>query len=194
MKGIIRSFKSRYRKNLVEFLVERVDEGTVLSNEMTKRFPIAFALWWLIKAWRDLPKSIIINCFKKCGIGLVGEEVEDTIEDYTPQFVQAGIDSNDIMIEEEVETFNVLENPDWESDILSPTETFSEEEEHVDYLEADDESEVTVNELNNALNLISRYAANRPLLLEKVMLFIEDIGHIRRNNLIQTTLDDFLRK
>jgi len=194
MKGIIRSFKSRYRKNLVEFLVERVDEGTVLSNEMTKRFPIAFALWWLIKAWRDLPKSIIINCFKKCGIGLVGEEVEDTIEDYTPQFVQAGIDSNDIMIEEDVETFNVLENPDWESNIWSPTETFSEEEEkHVDYLEADDESEVTVNEFNNALNLTSRYAANRPLLLEKVMLFIEDIEHIRRNNLIQTTLDD-LRK
>jgi hypothetical protein len=27
-----------------------------------------------------------------------------------------------------------------------------------------------------------------------VMLFIEDIGHIRRNNLIQTTLADFLRK
>jgi hypothetical protein len=162
---------------------------------MTKRFPIAFALWWLIKAWRDLPKSIIINCFKKCGIGLVGEEVEDTIEDYTPQFVQAGIDSNDIMIEEDVETFNVLENPDWESNICSPTETFSEEEEeHVDYLEADDESEVTVNGFNNALNLTSRYAANRPLLLEKVMLFIEYIGHIRRKNLIQTTLDDFLRK
>ena len=66
--GIIRTFKCKYRKRLLECVVSRIDEDKNAS-EIIKDVTIAKAIHWLQVAWRDVSTETTINCFEKNGFG-----------------------------------------------------------------------------------------------------------------------------
>jgi len=64
--GIIQSFKCKYRKKLMRFVIAR-SKDDVLASEITKQVDVLQAIEWIAKAWGEVSVDTIKNCFKKCG-------------------------------------------------------------------------------------------------------------------------------
>ena len=64
--GIIQSFKYKYRKKLMRFVIARPKDD-VLASEITKQVDVLQAIEWIAKAWGEVSVDTIKNCFKKCG-------------------------------------------------------------------------------------------------------------------------------
>ena len=77
--GIIRSFKHKYRKILVRFVLARIDSGKTAS-EIIRHVTILKVISWIKSAWAEVTSDTIKNCFKKCGFGepeVISEETLD---------------------------------------------------------------------------------------------------------------------
>lgn len=66
-QGIIRAFKSRYRTKLLRRLISAMDSAENLSD-LVKEVNVKMAIDFAVRAWNDLPESVIQNCFVKSGI------------------------------------------------------------------------------------------------------------------------------
>ena len=64
--GIIQSFKCKYRKKLMRFIIARAKDD-VLASEIAKQVDVLQAIEWIAKAWEEVSVNTIKNCFKKCG-------------------------------------------------------------------------------------------------------------------------------
>jgi hypothetical protein len=62
-QGIIRAFKSKYRKLIVKFMLLCAREEREYTPIKTKK-----AIENIIEAWKQVEKSTIINCWRKAGI------------------------------------------------------------------------------------------------------------------------------
>jgi DDE superfamily endonuclease len=60
--GIIRSFKARYRKKLVRWLLDAVHAN--LKRKLNMLEAVRFA----ITSWNEVPKEVIQRCWAHCGI------------------------------------------------------------------------------------------------------------------------------
>lgn len=88
-QGIIHSWKARYRSLLLRLLITRMDTAENVSD-LLKEISVKNAMEFAVRAWNDLPESVIQNCFRKSGIWkpppAVGEGddveiIEDSIEE-----------------------------------------------------------------------------------------------------------------
>lgn len=61
-QGIISSFKSFYRKNLVSFMISKLDEG---EHSEVKNINLLNAINFMKSAWLNVTQNTIRNCFKK---------------------------------------------------------------------------------------------------------------------------------
>ena len=100
--GIIRTFKCRYRKRLLKYVVSRIDEGKNTS-EIIQDFNIAKAVHSLQLACRDESAETMINCFQKCGFGqeFVNSIINDNVidEEFNRLFTQLSED-DEITVED----------------------------------------------------------------------------------------------
>ena len=99
--GIIRSFKSKYRKLLVKYVIARVDEGKKASD-IIQDVDILKAIHWLQLAWKNVSKETIQHCFQKCGFSQFSIDCdEDEVdEEFQSLFSQLSNDDEDITFED----------------------------------------------------------------------------------------------
>ena len=84
--GIIQSFKTKYRKKLMRYVIARINDD-LTASEIVKGIDILQAITWVADSWK--------NCFAKCGIT-----------------DQIGQDEDDLVDEEFNSLFNELVNPE----------------------------------------------------------------------------------
>lgn len=67
--GIIRAFKARYRRHMMESLLVKIDECNHAS-ELCKSITVLDAVFWIAKSWSETKDSTIVSCFKHSGFPL----------------------------------------------------------------------------------------------------------------------------
>ena len=75
---IIQSFKSKYQKNLMHYIIARVKED-LLALQIAQEIDVLQAIKWVAKAWKEVTAGTIKNCFAKCGFTEERNETEDDI-------------------------------------------------------------------------------------------------------------------
>ena len=76
--GIIQSFKTKYQKKLMGYVIARVNDD-VFASEIAKSIDILQAITWVADAWKEVSVETIKNCFTNCGITGQTSEDEDEI-------------------------------------------------------------------------------------------------------------------
>ena len=68
-QGVIRSLKTKYRKNVVRKIIQSVEKKKTLSK-------ISFLqrMQMLVSAWDGLSTQMIVNCFRKSGISIESQK------------------------------------------------------------------------------------------------------------------------
>ena len=64
--GIIRAFKLKYRKLLINYVISRVDEN-MRAPDIIKAVDILKVIGWVKSAWEEVTPDTIKHCFEKCG-------------------------------------------------------------------------------------------------------------------------------
>jgi hypothetical protein len=77
-QGIIKNFKTKYHKQLLQWIVTRVD-GWAEANNLTKEINPLTAIGWIKDAWTEVGVDCIKNCFVKAGI--FEEQLTDPCKD-----------------------------------------------------------------------------------------------------------------
>ena len=63
--GIIRNFKVKYRKSLVEYVLSRINDNASAA-EIVQDVNILMAIRWVQRAWKGVTPSTVKRCFEKC--------------------------------------------------------------------------------------------------------------------------------
>ena len=64
--GIIRSFKLKYGKLLIRYVISRVDNNKQASN-IINEINILKVIGWVKSAWKEFTSDTMKHCFEKCG-------------------------------------------------------------------------------------------------------------------------------
>ena len=65
--GIIQSFKTKYRKKLMLYVIARINDD-LTAAEIVKGIDILRAITWVADSWTEVSVETIKNCFAKCDI------------------------------------------------------------------------------------------------------------------------------
>ena len=65
--GIIKIFKTYYRKCFMRYVLTRIEECST-ATEVTNSITILHAIQWIAEAWKCVDSGVIIKCFRKAGI------------------------------------------------------------------------------------------------------------------------------
>jgi hypothetical protein len=119
--GIIRNFKVKYHKMLLEFLLSHEDM-TALADAI-KKVNVGDTVDWVSQSWDQVVASTIKNCFRKAGLN---EDVAEPEQDDRPAQDQeemfhlarvAGIEVEEETLIEDILAFDTLDDG-WEEAIL----------------------------------------------------------------------------
>ncbi len=120
--GIIRNFKVKYRKMLLEFFLSHEDV-TALTN-VIKKVNVGDAIDWVSQSWDQVATSTIKNCFQKAGLNkdaIEPERDDRPAQDQEEMFHLAraiGIEVEEEIVIEDIPAFDTLDYG-WEETILS---------------------------------------------------------------------------
>ncbi|KAL0212134.1 hypothetical protein RCL1_005760 [Eukaryota sp. TZLM3-RCL] len=81
-QGVVLSFKSNYRKRVVER-----DFMEKTSREQLPQISMADAIKWMSESWAEVQATVIRNCWKKSGLWVEEESRMDSHEERQHQFV-----------------------------------------------------------------------------------------------------------
>ena len=107
--GIIQSFKSKYRKTLMRYVIARAKED-LLASEIAKGVDVLQVITWVAGAWKEVSVTTIKNCFSKCEIireGQSGSEENICDEEFDALFKELAADSECYMTVEEYIDFDL---------------------------------------------------------------------------------------
>ena len=65
--GIIQSFKTKYRKKLMRYVIARINDD-LTASEIGNGIDILQAITWAADSWKEVSVETIKNYFAKCGI------------------------------------------------------------------------------------------------------------------------------
>lgn len=133
--GIIRIFKLRYRQLLLNYLLTVNEMNEDVLKHM-KTITVKHAVAWISSAWMNIQNPIIINCFKHAGV-----DNQDNTEIFSSDSEECSLLAcanllcldEPIMINEEIQTYDCIDDGQWEDAILNPRD--------VDVTEADDDND-----------------------------------------------------
>ena len=63
--GIIRSFKLKYRKLLIRYVISKVDDKQ--ASNIINEINILKVIGWVKSAWKEFTSDTMKHCFEKCG-------------------------------------------------------------------------------------------------------------------------------
>jgi hypothetical protein len=72
--GLIRSFKQRYRNQLLNYIIECLESEND-CKKVLKKFNLLKAIHFMDSSIKSIPNSVFVNCFRSCGIDF-GSDVE----------------------------------------------------------------------------------------------------------------------
>ena len=75
--GIIQSFKTKYQKKLMCYIIASIDDDLFASG-IAKGIDNFQAITWVAAAWKAVSVEKIKNCFAKCGINGQTSEMKMT--------------------------------------------------------------------------------------------------------------------
>ena len=64
--GIIRNFRLKYRKKLLNFVISRINDN-VIATDIVQEVDVLKAIFWTKSVWGEVSEETIVNCFKTCG-------------------------------------------------------------------------------------------------------------------------------
>ena len=76
--GLIQSFKTKYRKKLMRYVIARINDD-LTASEIAKDIDILQAITWVADSWKEVSVETIKNCFAKCGITDQSGQDEDDL-------------------------------------------------------------------------------------------------------------------
>lgn len=191
-KGIKKDFKSHYRKEIVHRFLRD------FHNSSPTKINLLDAMWMITKAWHNVNKTTISNCFKKSGFNITeDEDVEDETSipiDIAPRDwtkVKDTLDLQEIKFEE----FVTFDDNIAVCDELSETDvTEIEEEEEVEGGRQAN-IEPTVQNARKALNLLKCMFLKNNCLSDEVVKSItvldSTLDAVNINAGKQTNINDF---
>ena len=77
--GIIQSFKIKYRKKLVRYVLSLIANDRSASA-IANSVDFLQAITWTSDAWKEVTTDTIKNCFAKCGIAEQRVEINDELD------------------------------------------------------------------------------------------------------------------
>ena len=111
--GIIQSFKTKYRKKFMRYVIARINDD-LTASEITKGIDILQAITWVADSWKEVSVETIKNCFAKCGItDQIGQDEDDLVDEEFNSIFNELVDPEcDVTVEEcadfDVETCSSL--------------------------------------------------------------------------------------
>ena len=63
--GIIMNLKAFYRKSVMAYALDLLEDGNLTEEKMSKAIDIKQAILWIALAWKQVTSQTIINCFAK---------------------------------------------------------------------------------------------------------------------------------
>ena len=64
--GIIRNFKLKYCKKLLNFVILRINDNGKAAD-IIQEVDVLKVISWIKSAWGEVSEEAMVNCFKKCG-------------------------------------------------------------------------------------------------------------------------------
>lgn len=191
-QGIIRSFKSQYRKRLVSKQILHLECG-LPPQDFSKKIDLLEALNMIKLSWNSVTAECILNCFKKGGFSL--NEVLETNQDMTIVDDEFALDMGELI--------NIDENgPRCESltddgiveyITLSTKENNDEDCPENNAIEEDISPKPTLREAFAAMNVLTDYFRDNPEARQK----IHDLGNVmcqlNIKPLIQKNIQDYFQ-
>ena len=103
--GIIQSFKTKYRKKLMRYVIARINDD-LTASEIAKG--ILQAITWVADSWKEVSVETIKNCFAKCGIiDEIGQNEDDLVDEEFNSLFNELVDPECDMAAEEYTDFDV---------------------------------------------------------------------------------------
>ena len=79
--GIIQSFKTKYRKKLMRYVIARINDD-LTASAIAKGIDILQAITWVADSWKEVSDETVKNCFAKCGItDQIGQDEDDLVDE-----------------------------------------------------------------------------------------------------------------
>lgn len=195
-QGIIRAFKARYRKMLLQHIIVKMNE-TSTASELIKSVDMLHAISWIVKAWNSTETDTIKKCFARCGF------TNDTDTELSTDVISENIELSDLIKHVTGETditdddyvmhdddIPIEDNSDeWEKDLVNEHKQIHESQNS----DASDEIQQSESEpLSTDLNYDNVYD-----MLEKLQQFavskdVRYLSHIQ--DLIQITEETICKK
>lgn len=210
-QGIIRCFKSNYRKEVVQQFLADIERQTPTNINVLD------AMWMATKAWSKVTETTISNCFKKSGFKVNLEDEDDTEHPMselteTPanwENVTATLDLQQqiqfedfVTFDDDVAVCGELSDADIISSVAPVSEENAEEEDEDDVVEEEDtvneKPDPTIKEAREALSVLKRVFLKKGGLSDTVVKSINDIDCaldvVNISSSKQTTIVDFFSK
>ena len=105
--GIIQSFKTKYRKKLMRYVIARINDD-LTASETAKGIDILQAITWVSHSWKEVSVETIKNCFAKCGItDQIGHDEDELVDEELNFLLNELVDPECDMAAEEYTNFDV---------------------------------------------------------------------------------------
>ena len=105
--GIIQSFKTKYQKKLMRYVIARINDD-LTASEIAKGIDILQAITWVADSWKEVSDEAIKNCFAKCGItDQIGQDEDDLVDEEFNSLFNEHVDPECDMTVEEYADFDV---------------------------------------------------------------------------------------
>lgn len=163
-QGVIKCFKSHYRRRFLEVLISAIEKGVEVDPS---KFTIYEAIIKIDRAWNDVTAETIKNCFRKCGfrfdnLNLNYIDIDSHEENHLWGRLTENLDLEGANFDEYINIdnnlvasidYNVFENENAEVN-LNDSDTDEETQESQDDIEDPQSNPPTFKETLNALRTI----------------------------------------
>ena len=205
-QGVIRSFKSKYRRHLMNYLSFNLNQIQTqdiegMKNELKRKIDsisLKETINWLTTSWTDVSEKCITNCFIHSGFAISSEvsleEEEDNTESINSFEIMTGIQ---LMTNQEIESIEEsieVTTNDWRQDLLNEAQTFcpensteSQESQVICLSDCSDVEKELISKpsFNEAIDMIEKIETLVTQEVPEVMIHLNKV----KNALIETKLN-----
>ena len=195
--GIIKTFKSWYRRFQVEHLIHK------LENDMRPDVNLKEAIRFLTQAWNSVTPETVTNCWKHTGI-VASDVVEERTADptnhleallATPSMSRAHpMSAQDFLnIDDHLETGETLADDDIIALVTNPEDSEDDEDEE---FESEPQHVPSLTEAREAISLLQVFfeAKSHSVGCKLILDTVKTLDELSTRETVQTTLDSFFTK
>lgn len=188
-QGIIKNFKTFYRKEVVQLLLNSIEEGTTHSISLLSAMSIAD------KAWQNVSQTTIQNCFRACGFVKEGLH---TCANYEHNFsIDVDTLDWDRLPQSEEITFDDFVHFDDDlavTGILTDEDILAEEDGEISDDDGDDAPTISFKEAKACINTLRQFMSTHLVkddVFSAIVTLDNNIDRARQQSLRQKKITDF---